>query len=310
MSQKNNFFSTETYQSFLQREALPESYTIVAKSKFEPLCHSIFKEYSKLKLPLIVGINGCQGSGKSTLATFLTLYLSEIYGLNTANLSLDDFYLTKAERLKKAEEVHPLFATRGVPGTHDMQLLMDSLHHLVQQKGTGLLPSFDKSQDDRIPKQQWQEIETPVDILILEGWCLGATDQPLSTLFEAKNQLELSFDTHATWRQHINYSLAKDFPNLNQAIDFWVMLKAPSFDNVFQWRLEQEQKLAQTHATNDDASCIMSTSEVRHFIDHFQRVTEDCLEQLPDKVHVLFELDSNRNIIAERQPTSISTDES
>jgi pantothenate kinase-related protein Tda10 len=69
--------------------------------------------------PLVVGLTGPQGSGKSTLAARLPDLLAAA-GLNAGVLALDDLYLTKAERQRLAADVHPLFATRGVPGTHDV----------------------------------------------------------------------------------------------------------------------------------------------------------------------------------------------
>ena len=74
--------------------------------------------------PPILGIAGSQGSGKSTLAKAV----AERFG--GASLSLDDVYLTKAERAAMAARVHPLFATRGPPGTHDLGLLNRLLDRL------------------------------------------------------------------------------------------------------------------------------------------------------------------------------------
>ena len=72
--------------------------------------------------PLVVGINGAQGSGKSTLTKILSMLLSQGFDKNVVSISIDDLYLTRAERQQLAEDIHPLFLTRGVPGTHDVEL--------------------------------------------------------------------------------------------------------------------------------------------------------------------------------------------
>ena len=74
-----------------------------------------------------MGLSGCQGSGKSTLVKAIAHVLEDVHHVNAVVLSLDDFYLTKAERELLARTVHPLFATRGVPGTHDLDLLRQTL---------------------------------------------------------------------------------------------------------------------------------------------------------------------------------------
>ena len=89
-----------------------------------PLSEFIFKNYSKNKKTIIIGLTGGQGSGKSTISNILKILLKEAYNLNTVIFSIDDFYKTYKERKKMSEKVSPLFLTRGVPGTHDTNLLL------------------------------------------------------------------------------------------------------------------------------------------------------------------------------------------
>ena len=158
-------------QQFLTRNKLPESYLLSAEKWFSPL----LEEYQTAgEKPLIIGINGSQGSGKSTLADYLCTMLSERYALRCVSLSLDDFYLTKLERKQLATKVHPLLETRGVPGTHDIPLALETIASLVDGSGETLIPRFDKSRDDRMPLEQCDSISGPVDIIVFEGWCVGA----------------------------------------------------------------------------------------------------------------------------------------
>jgi D-glycerate 3-kinase len=117
---------------------------------------------------LVFGINGAQGSGKSTLAGFLRNALQDAHGLRAAVLSLDDCYLGRADRLRLAAQQHPLFATRGVPGTHDPALgrsLLDRLREL--RAGESLaLPAFSKALDDRLPESRWPLVHGPLDLIL------------------------------------------------------------------------------------------------------------------------------------------------
>ena len=86
-------------------------------------------------------------------------------------------------------------------------------------------------------------IEEPVALIVLEGWCLGALPQQPSALSTAINSLEKEEDAHGIWRNYVNQTLIDEYPALFNLVDELIMLQAPSFNTVFNWRLEQEQKL-------------------------------------------------------------------
>ena len=155
--------------------------------------------------PLIMGINGAQGTGKSSLAYILRHLLESGFNRHTISLSIDDLYLGRNARLKLAKDVHPLLATRGVPGTHDIELGLK----LLRQLKSGLdrpfsIPVFDKAGDDQAPPQQWQQVTKPVDIVLFEGWCVGSTPCPDTALAEPVNELEQLHDPDGTWREFVN----------------------------------------------------------------------------------------------------------
>ena len=127
---------------------------------------------------LYVGINGAQGTGKTTLGKLLVTLLSA-REFRVANFSIDDFYLTQSERNQLAESQHPLLATRGVPGTHDISLLMTKFEELKNLKAEQVceLPRFNKAIDDRCGTEDWQKLIGPIDAVILEGWFVGAPPQ-------------------------------------------------------------------------------------------------------------------------------------
>ncbi len=283
---------------FLQRHRLSTLYLDTAQRWFMPLAQAIWRRRQQQGGPLLVGLNGSQGSGKSTLAAWLCLVLRGA-GLTTVSVSLDDFYLTRAQRQTLAEMVHPLLATRGVPGSHDTALMESTLHGLLGRdepsSRTVLVPSFDKSRDDRTDEVHWHRIGAPVDVVIWEGWCLGAVAQPASALAVAVNDLEAQEDPQGVWRRYVNSALATDYEPLFTQVDYWAMLRAPGFETVYRWRLEQEQKLAQ-QVQGQSAPGLMSAADIARFIGFYQRLTEVCLATLPEHVDWCCRLDENRRV--------------
>ena len=291
-------------QHFLGRHQLPESYLSMAESAFSPLIDEFNTQYQVNQKTYIIGINGCQGSGKSTLADYLCTVVAEKYHLATVALSLDDFYLTKAERIKLARKIHPLLAQRGVPGTHDVNLAIDTISSLASGN-KALITRFDKSMDDRVPEANSETITGHIGLIVIEGWCFGAKPQAPNSLIEPVNHLERSEDPDGVYRDYVNTALATQYPQLFELVDSTAMLRAPSFKTVFEWRLEQEQKLIEKlRSTKTDPARVstMSDQEIRRFIQNFQRITEHCLEEMPTRVDHLFQLNAARQIVDYRKP--------
>jgi D-glycerate 3-kinase len=242
-----------------------------------------------------VAINGSQGSGKSTLAAFIGDYIKHKSALKVVVLSLDDFYFPLQTREKLATNIHPLLITRGVPGTHNTEHIQQIFNRLLENSGCLALPHFNKATDNPDPREQWKKQKLPVDIVIFEGWCWGVQAQERQALNTPVNDLEERFDKDALWRNYVNNALLKDYQPLYAQMDFWIQLKAPSFACVYQWRLEQEQKLL-SNTQNENRSSIMSESQILTFIAHYQRLTEHCLATLADSCDVVFYLNKERKI--------------
>lgn len=291
-------------QHFLGRHQLPESYLSMAESAFSPLIDEFNTQYQVNQKTYIIGINGCQGSGKSTLADYLCTVVAEKYHLATVALSLDDFYLTKAERIELARKIHPLLAQRGVPGTHDVNLAIDTISSLASGN-KALITRFDKSMDDRVPEANSETITGHIGLIVIEGWCFGAKPQAPNSLIEPVNHLERLEDPDGGYRDYVNTALATQYPQLFELVDSTAMLRAPSFKTVFEWRLEQEQKLIEKlRITKTDPASVstMSDQEIRRFIQNFQRITEHCLEEMPTRVDHLFQLNAARQIVDYKKP--------
>lgn len=281
-------------EDFIRRETLPEDYLATVEQWFLPLAEQVLQKAAGSAEPLVVGISGSQGSGKSTLAALLAVLLREMMGLRAIALSIDDFYLTHAQRQALAHDVHPLLATRGVPGTHDVGLAVNTIEAL---KGPGevAVPRFDKAMDDRCPREQWPVVPAPVDLIVLEGWCLGVAPQSAAQVRDPINALEREEDTAGQWRGYVNERLAGEYQELFALVDFLVMLRAPGFDKVYEWRQRQEDKLAQ-RCRGQDSARVMTPAQVRRFISHYERLTRHALRTLPPRADVVFELTGRQTI--------------
>ena len=295
-------------EQFIEKERLPEGFRTLVSKAYLPIAKRLLTwnaEHSG-PAPLLVGINGAQGTGKSTLAHFLAEFLKASAGLNVFVLSLDDLYMTRSERRLLAERVHPLLATRGVPGTHDVALAMRLLDAMAAEKAgeTGEMeilrsPRFRKELDDRVAEADWHSVNLPVDVVLFEGWCVSARPQPMEALESPVNAFESSADAEGIWRGFVNDALAGAYADLFARIDHTVLLRVPSFDCVLDWRREQEAKLRLSCADSGsfEGQHFMSESELIEFIAHFERLTRWMLVDMPSFAEVLVDFNRDRSFV-------------
>lgn len=246
--------------------------------------------------PIVIGLNGAQGSGKSTLTKILATLLEKGFDKRVVTLSIDDLYKTRLQRQKMAETIHPLFLTRGVPGTHDTEFGLQILKTLKSTKGNNevLLPRFNKATDDQYDKQNWKCVHTPVDIILFEGWCVGAIAEEEKALSTAINQLEAEEDQQSIWRHYVNKQLADPYQMLFSHIDILIMLEIPDMKHVYQWRVLQEQKLGASIV--DANQHIMSNDQIERFIMHYERITCSTLKEMPSRADIVLKLNEAHQI--------------
>ena len=285
---------------FIQEASLPDSVAFNFMRWYAGVTGSLAQRAKAANTAPLVGFSGCQGSGKSTLVALMAKVMREVHGVSTVVLSLDDFYLTKATRVALAQSIHPLFATRGVPGTHDLVLLNETIAALRQPPPGGAVPVpvFDKALDDRTEMVHWRQVSAPVQLILLEGWCVGLSPQQESELEAPINPMEAEQDPSRVWRGEVNRQLATEYADLFGKLDALLLLQAPSFDAVFDWRWQQEQRLSQQFQQDhpDKPDPTMTRSEVADFILHYQRLTEHGLKTLPDRADFVWELATDRSV--------------
>ena len=278
-----NFLSSQEVQSKPFYDKIGQ-----LKKFYIPICKKIYLDYKKNKQIKVIGLTGGQGAGKSTITQIIKIILEIKYNLSVVYFSIDDFYKTSSERKRLSKKVHQLFRIRGVPGTHDTNLIKKTFLNLSRKnfKQT-TIPRFDKSKDDRFPKKKWQKIKKQPQIIIFEGWCVGAKAQEKKSLKKPINILEKKYDVNLKWRSKVNHELNNEYKKIFNKINLLIFLKVPNFECVYKWRLLHEKKLQLTSG----GTKIMSPTQVRNFIMYYERITKQMLIDLTTKAYAVLHLD-------------------
>ena len=264
------------------------------KKTYIPISFWIENKYKKKGKTLFLGFSGGQGSGKTTVAKILKIILKKFFKREIYVSSIDDFYKTLKDRNEMSHTIHPLFKTRGVPGTHDISLVKKFFDFIKKKNFKKFkLPKFDKSMDERLKKKYWSNIKKRPEIVILEGWCVGAKPQSNSIINKSINVLEKYEDKHLIWRKYANEKLKKEYKKLFAMIDHFIFMKIPNFNVVYEWRLLQESKLRKkSHSSKK----IMSYNEIKRFIMFYERITLQMIKDLSKSASVVIFLKTNHKI--------------
>ena len=270
----------------------------------EQLKHLTNKTFSKKYInqyivPIIKNINdsknskfiiaGSQGSGKSTLTAVLKLVLEKFYKKKVMLLSIDDYYLSKNKRQELSKKIHPLLITRGVPGTHNIAALRKDIINFQKKKFPIVAPLFNKLKDDISSKKK---IIKKAEILLLEGWCCGSTPINREYLFNNINHLESTLDKNKLWRQYYNSQLQKDYKKVFSLFDQQIYIQAPSFTYILKWRYAQEK----SNALKSKDEKFMKKTDLRKFIQHYEKLTKWMIKTMPAKADMLIKIDKNQKI--------------
>ena len=286
------------YLKFLDRERIfdkskKEKITTL-KRVYIPMSFWIEDTYKKKGKTLFLGLSGGQGTGKTTISKILKIILRKFFKRKIHISSIDDFYKTLKDRNKMSNKIHPLFKTRGVPGTHDINLITNFLKIIKKKKFKKTkLPKFDKAIDDRLEKKYWFDIKQKPEIVILEGWCVGAKPQSSYLLNKPVNILEKYEDKKLKWRKCVNEKLRNEYKKLFKMLDRFIFIKASNFKMIFEWRLLQEKKLKKKSQLNKK---IMSYNEIKRFIMFYERITLQMMKDLSKSASMVMLLKKNHEV--------------
>ncbi|MDB3888858.1 uridine kinase [Candidatus Pelagibacter sp.] len=265
------------------------------KSFLIPVCFWIAKKTNN-KTPYFVGLAGGQGTGKTTISSILKIILTKYFKLKVFKISVDDFYKTRKDRILLSKKVHPMLLTRGVPGTHDINIMLNFFKKIKSKKFKNLkVPSFNKALDDRSSKKNWQSIKERPDIIIFEGWCVGAKAVSTNSLKRSINSVEKTKDPRLVWRKYVNQQLKSKYKNLYSQLNCLIYLKAKNFSLLQNWRLKQEYKLRLKNKKKNKNK-IMNKEDVFNFMKTYQRITENMFKTMPKFASIVIHLNSNHQI--------------
>ena len=265
------------------------------KSFLVPICFWIANK-TKNKKPFFVGLAGGQGTGKTTTSSIIKIILEKYFKLNVFKISIDDFYKTRKERILLSKKIHPMLLTRGVPGTHDINMMLDFFKKAKTKKFKSFqLPNFNKAIDDRFAKKYWYNIKKKPDVIIFEGWCVGAKHEKNSSLNKAINSMERIKDPNKVWRKYVNHQLKQKYKDLYSQLNCLIYLKAKNFSLLQKWRLKQENKLW-LKSKKTSKHKIMNKDDVISFMQTYQRITENMFKKMTNYASILVNLGSDHQI--------------
>lgn len=235
--------------------------------------------------PALIGVAGAQGSGKTTAVQLLEAANRPRF----AQFSIDDVYLDRDQRAEMAARTHPLFVTRGPPGTHDIALAratIDALSAASPDTETPL-PRFDKIADVMRPRAEWPVFRGRPDAILVDAWCLGALPAPIGAPLNAVE----AEDADGVWRTLQNEFLAASYGDWFKSFDAIIYLRPPSWDIVRRWRGEQEVTLRGRALTDSENTWI------DRFIMHYEWITRSMMDG-GEMADVTVQLDEGRRVIA------------
>lgn len=240
---------------------------------------------SSARRPLVAGLSAPQGAGKTTLTSALVRLLDQEFGVRSVSLSIDDFYLTRAEQLALASAFpgNRFLEHRGYPGTHDVTLGASVLEALRAGRPV-TLPRYDKSahggRGDRSPESA--VIDGPVDLVLLEGWMLGfaPVDGPLEAALQVPHT---KLAAYSAWTSHV---------------DVLLHLRMADPASVVTWRRQAEaaMKASGRPGLSDEEV----EDYVRRFLPAYETWTPGVGRDLPEARRLTLTLDANRTPLPER----------
>ena len=289
---------TASFKYISSQETVREKFKkkdLMIRSFLIPICFWISKK-AKKKNPLIIGLAGGQGSGKTTISSIISLILKKYFKLKVFKISIDDFYKTKKQREILSKNKHSLLLTRGVPGTHDIKIMLDFFRKIKTKNFKSLkLPKFNKANDDRYKKKHWYKLKSRPDVVIFEGWCVGAKPQSLRLLKKPINAIEKAYDKSLKWRRFVNLQLKTNYKKLYSQLDSLLYLKVKNFNLLKKWRIKQEEKLWLKSKSRKNLK-IMNKKEVINFMQTYQRITEQMFKDAPKYSSIIMNLNKNHQI--------------
>ncbi|MFL2540208.1 MAG: hypothetical protein ACJ0RD_03520 [Alphaproteobacteria bacterium] len=278
-----NSFEKENEILFIQRE-----FEKITNHKFDKnyIKDYLIKVILKIKNENNIIVSGSQGSGKSSLSILIKKYLEKFHKKSVVIISIDDFYLSQKKRLQLARKIHPLFLTRGVPGTHDWKMLNQKIKQIRNKEFPVYLPIFDKVTDSR--KKSYKRIAKG-DVIIFEGWCVCASSIEKKYLENNINDLEKYKDSQSIWRNAYNNFL-KNYQKIFLQFNYIIFFQFDRWEHVLNWKYKQELQL------REKKKDLKLKNNLNEFIQFYEKISKWMHLKVPKYCNILIKLDANQKI--------------
>ncbi|MDP3738990.1 MAG: hypothetical protein Q8R02_16470, partial [Hyphomonadaceae bacterium] len=183
--------------------------------------------------------------------------------------------------------------------THNLLQLNETLDDLQAAEGGSAtqLPGFDKVTDNPLHLSGRPVFKGKPSLILLDGWCLGATPQADAELSASVNKLEGDSDAESVWRREVNDNLAGAYQDIFNRLDAILYIRAPSFEVVLDWRCQQEESLLGQSLTDADRA------RIARFIQHYERITRHMMAG-GRRADIEIQLDEQRNVTEVRRLNS------
>lgn len=267
----------------------PDTISTTLDKLWLPVALDLAQAREELDRTLIQGILGGQGTGKSTLCIILKLILNYL-GISVANLSIDDLYLTHAER-QELRRKDPRLLWRGPPGTHDVELGLQVIEQCLQEDCDTdiLMPRFDKSAYHGSGDRTTPEAIKKPDILLFEGWFVGVQPIAEDCFDNCPSPIFTSDDIQ--FAKDNNQRLKAYLPMWDK-LDRLIVLYPEDYRLSQQWRKDAERKMIALGNTG------MRDEEIDRFVEYFwQSLHPDLfIKPLLENADLVVEIKSDRTL--------------
>ncbi|MDF5724938.1 MAG: glycerate kinase [Rhizonema sp. PD37] len=253
MEEKRMQDKSQVYQTIQMQ---PEAMLKVLR----PLAMELASHRQKLGHPFIQGILGGQGTGKTTMCKVLSKILQQM-GYSTLSLSLDDLYKTYSDRLI-LKQLDSRLIWRGPPGTHDIELGVNTLDQIRQYKSQVAVPRFDKSAYAGAGDRTTPLIVENIDIVLFEGWFVGV--RPIDPAKFDNAPPPIVTDEDKTFARDLNSKL-NEYLTLWERLDNLIVLFPTDYRLSLEWRKQAERQMIAA------GNLGMTDAQVEQFVNYFWR---------------------------------------
>ena len=196
------------------------------------------------------------------------------------------------------QTVRPLFATRDVPDTHDLDRLALTIHLLVPASASGALSNFGQAAAGRTEMVHWRQVSAPVKSIWLQNGSCGAPTASENELCAPGTHSETEKARARCWRSEMNRQPNDRSTTRHAALNALLVCAASDFDAGCKWRRQQQEHQVVRIGSHcpETTHPTITRNGVANFMLHYQRLTLHARKMPADQANVVCELDRGRSL--------------